>query len=49
MVTPEDFEAARRQWEYSHAVNALLTFVAFLAITISVITNTTSRDNRAVE
>ena len=25
-ATPEHFEAARRQWEYSHAVNAALTF-----------------------
>ena len=32
---PADFEAARRQWEYSHAVNALLTFAAFLAMTLS--------------
>jgi hypothetical protein len=31
----EDFEAARRQWEYSHAVNAVVTFVAFMAITLS--------------
>jgi len=23
-VTPADFEAARRQWEYSHAVSAVL-------------------------
>jgi hypothetical protein len=38
-VTPEDFEMARRQWEYSHAVNAVLTFVAFVAITLSVLTN----------
>src|SRR5262249_40348686 len=36
-VTPADFEAARRQWEYSHAVNAALTFVALVAITASVI------------
>jgi hypothetical protein len=36
-VTPADFEAARRQWEYSHAVNAVLTFVAFVAITLSVL------------
>ena len=28
-VTPADFESARRQWEYSHAVNAVLTFVAW--------------------
>src|SRR5262245_32056248 len=36
-VTPADFEAARRQWEYSHAVNAVLTFAAFVAITLSVL------------
>jgi hypothetical protein len=36
-VTPQDFEAARRQWEYSHAFNAVLTFVAFMAIIISVL------------
>lgn len=36
-VTPEDFEAARRQWEYSHAVNAVLTFVALVAITLAVL------------
>jgi hypothetical protein len=34
-VMPENFEAARRQWEYSHAVNAILTFAAFVAITLS--------------
>ena len=34
-VTPENFEAARRQWEYSHAVNAVLTFAAFVAITLA--------------
>jgi Domain of unknown function (DUF1772) len=39
MVTPEDFDAARRQWEYSHAVNAVLTFAAFVAVTLSVLTN----------
>jgi hypothetical protein len=37
-ITPESFEAARRQWEYSHAVNAVLTFVALVAITLSVLT-----------
>jgi len=34
-VMPADFEAARRQWEYSHAVNAVLTFAALVAITSS--------------
>jgi hypothetical protein len=38
-VAPEAFEAARRQWEYSHAVNAVLTFVAFVAITLSVLSD----------
>src|SRR6516225_6118800 len=37
-VTPQDFEAVRRQWEYSHAVNAVLTFVAFVIITLSTLT-----------
>ena len=36
-VLPEPFEAARRQWEYSHAVNAVLTFVAFVCFTRSVL------------
>jgi hypothetical protein len=34
-ITPQDFEAARRQWEYSHAVNAVLTFVALVTIALS--------------
>ena len=34
-VIPQDFEAARLQWEYSHAVNAVLTFVALVTITLS--------------
>jgi len=34
-VTPQDFEAVRQQWEYSHAVNAVLTFAALVTITLS--------------
>jgi hypothetical protein len=34
-VAPADFEAARRQWEYSHAVNAALTFAALVVVTSS--------------
>jgi hypothetical protein len=34
-VTPADFETARRQWEYSHAVNGVLTFAALVAVTSS--------------
>jgi hypothetical protein len=33
---PANFEVARRQWEYSHAVNTVLTFVALVTITLSV-------------
>ena len=35
---PENWEQLRRQWEYSHAANALVTFVAFCAVTLSVLT-----------
>jgi amino acid transporter len=34
-VAPESFEAARRQWEYSHAASAVLTFASLLAIVLS--------------
>ena len=29
IVQPENWEALRTQWEYSHAVNAAVTFLAF--------------------
>ena len=35
---PENWEQLRRQWEYSHAGNALVTFVAFCAVALSVLT-----------
>jgi len=35
---PANWEQLRRQWEYSHAVNALVTFVAFCSVTLSVLT-----------
>ena len=34
---PENFDVARQQWEYSHAVNAVLTFAALVAITPSAV------------
>lgn len=34
-VLPDEFEVARSQWEYSHAVGAILNFVALAAITAS--------------
>lgn len=36
-VTPDDLEAARRQWEYSHAVNAGITFLALVLIIAAVL------------
>jgi hypothetical protein len=35
-VPPGHFEAARRQWEYSHSVSAVLTFISLLAIVSAV-------------
>jgi hypothetical protein len=37
-VAPENWRALRAQWEYSHAVNAVLTFFALCAVTLSVLT-----------
>jgi hypothetical protein len=34
-VMPQPFEGARRQWEYSHAASAFLTFGALIMITLS--------------
>jgi hypothetical protein len=42
-VMPEPFEAARRQWEYSHAASAVLTFAALSAITAAVATDQRGR------
>lgn len=33
-VVPQDWEALRTQWEYSHAVNAGITFVALALVVI---------------
>jgi hypothetical protein len=37
-VSPERFEAARQQWEYSHAASAVLTFGALVALVFSSLT-----------
>jgi hypothetical protein len=34
-VRPENWETLRQQWEYSHAVNAGVTFLAFCAATLA--------------
>jgi hypothetical protein len=36
-MMPQDWEALRRQWEYSHAASAGLNFVAFVALVWSLL------------
>ena len=36
-VVPDDWQYLRRQWEMSHAVNAVITFAAFCCMTLSVV------------
>lgn len=38
-VMPDQFEEARRQWEYSHALNAGLTLLAFVALLVAILTS----------
>jgi hypothetical protein len=35
---PDNWSELRRQWEYSHAVNAAVMLIAFCSVTLSVIT-----------
>ena len=35
---PDDWEQLRVQWEYSHAVSAVITFVALCSVTLSALT-----------
>lgn len=37
-VIPADWERLRRQWEYSHATSAVLTFLALCCVALSVLT-----------
>ncbi len=32
-IMPQNWQDLRRQWEYSHSVNAVLTFLALCAVT----------------
>ena len=43
-VIPENFEGWRQQWEYSHAINAVLTFIAFVLLALSVIESRREED-----
>lgn len=42
-VMPEPFETARRQWEYSHAAAAVLTFTALIASLAAMLSADSSR------
>lgn len=35
---PDHWEQLRAQWEYSHAINAVITFVALCSVTLSALT-----------
>lgn len=37
-VVPDNWIALRAQWEYSHAVNAIITFIGLCAVTLSALT-----------
>jgi hypothetical protein len=43
-VVPDQWEALRLQWEYAHAVNAVLTFLALCAL-MGAVLSTTEREN----
>jgi hypothetical protein len=45
-VSPEPFETARQQWEYSHAASAVLTFVALVRLVFSSLTYRAKEDRR---
>ena len=34
-MIPNDWEQLRKRWEYSHAVNAVITFAAFCSVAVS--------------
>lgn len=36
-MTPENWQELRVRWEYSHAVNAVLTFISLLAVTMAAV------------
>src|SRR5262245_31376566 len=37
-MIPDNWEQLRREWEYSHAANAVVTFAALCSVTLSVLT-----------
>src|SRR3546814_1601620 len=45
-VIPSDWEELRRQWEYSHAINALLILIAFSALALEAVLPDSSAQRR---
>lgn len=43
---PADWERLRSQWEYSHAANAVLTFLALVAATLAAVTGAKAAPGR---
>jgi hypothetical protein len=37
-ILPDDWSGLRREWEYSHAVNAVVMLIALCSVTLAVIT-----------
>jgi energy-coupling factor transporter transmembrane protein EcfT len=46
-TVPDNWRELRQQWEYSHATNAVLTFLALCAVTLSALTGSRSATNSA--
>jgi hypothetical protein len=46
-TVPDNWRELRQQWEYSHATNAVLTFLALCAVTLSALTSGRSATNSA--
>jgi hypothetical protein len=46
-VVPPGWEALRRDWEYAHAVNAVLTFFALCLVVLSVLATPTAAPARS--
>jgi hypothetical protein len=44
---PDDWRTLRSRWEYGHAINAILTFVAFCALTLEAVLPRNGRGRRA--
>lgn len=48
-VAPPDWQVLRAHWEYSHAANAIVTFVAMCAVTLSVVRGSRTSIPRGAE